>query len=142
MRLALEQADVAEKSGEVPVGAVLVADGKLIAAAGNTNIGENDCSAHAEINALRMAGRAMNNYRLEPATLYVTLEPCVMCAGAMVHARLERVVFGCYDNVAGAAGSIANILQTPFLNHRCDIVAGILEQECATKLRGFFASRR
>lgn len=142
MEHALAEARRARDAGEVPVGAVVVSNGVLLAAAGNSCVGDDDPCAHAEINALRQAGRAAANYRLTGATLYVTLEPCVMCAGALVHARIDRVVYGCADAEAGAAGSVANLLQTPFLNHRCDILAGILEAPCRELLQAFFRERR
>lgn len=142
MRLALAEALRAGEAGEVPVGAVVVVGGRLVAAAGNSCIADNDPCAHAEVNALRRAGAAIGNYRLPGAELYVTLEPCVMCAGAMVHARLTRVIYGCADPAAGAAGSMANILQTPFLNHRCGILAGVLESECRGLMMSFFEDRR
>ena len=142
MRIALAEAERGAVAGEVPVGALIVSDGQLVAVGRNTCIGAHDASAHAEINALRAAGAALGNYRLPGATLYVTLEPCVMCAGAIVNARLDAVVYGCADPAAGAAGSIANILQTPFLNHRCDVLAGVLETECRAILQNFFRDRR
>ncbi len=142
MQLALDQAVAAAGRGEVPVGAVLVRDNRLLASAGNRCIGDRDPSAHAEINALRAAGQRLGNYRLPGCVLYVTLEPCCMCAGALVHARVARVVYGCADPDAGAAGSACNLLQTPFLNHQCDIVSGVLEPECRDLLRDFFGARR
>lgn len=142
MRLALAEAVRAGDRGEVPVGAVMVAGDQLLAGAGNSCIGDNDPCAHAELNVLRAAGAALSNYRLSGTTLYVTLEPCVMCAGALVNARVERVVYGCADADAGAAGSIANVLQTPFLNHRCAILAGVLEGPCRELLQAFFRRRR
>jgi tRNA(adenine34) deaminase len=142
MRAALDEARRAADAGEVPVGAVVVVDDHAVAAAGNACIGENDPSAHAEIVAIRRAGAAIGNYRLTGTTLYATLEPCIMCAGAIVNARIERVVYGCADPEAGGAGSVVNILQTPFLNHRCDIVAGVLELPCRELLTAFFDARR
>lgn len=142
MRRALELADVAKVSGEVPVGAVLVHDGHVIAMGYNQPIGTHDPTAHAEIVALREAGKLLENYRLEDTTLYVTLEPCPMCAMAMVHARVKRVVFGAWDVKAGGAGSIVNIFTLPGLNHRVDVFGGVLMEECAEKLTKFFQTRR
>ena len=142
MRRALELADVAMVSGEVPVGAVLVQEGHVIAMGYNQPIGSHDPTAHAEIVALREAGKLLDNYRLENTTLYVTLEPCPMCASAIVHARVSRVVFGAWDAKAGGAGSIVNIFTLPQLNHRVDVFGGVLMDECAEKLTKFFRSRR
>ena len=142
MRRALELATLAAREGEVPVGAVLVKDGELIAEGRNRPIANHDPTAHAEIQLLRAAGKAMQNYRLSGTTLYVTLEPCPMCAGAIVHARVGRVVFAATDPRTGAAGSIYNILQSNELNHRCEVEGGVLAEESATLLRGFFRSRR
>jgi tRNA(adenine34) deaminase len=142
MRRALEMADVAMVSGEVPVGAVLVHEGHMIAMGYNQPIGSHDPTAHAEIVALREAGKLLDNYRLEDTTLYVTLEPCPMCASAIVHARVKRVVFGAWDPKAGGAGSIVNIFTLPELNHRVDVFGGVLMDECAAKLTTFFQKRR
>lgn len=142
MRRALELADVAAVSGEVPVGAVLVHEGHVIAMGYNQPIGTHDPTAHAEIVALREGGKLLDNYRLEDTTLYVTLEPCPMCAMAMVHARVKRVVFGAWDVKAGGAGSIVNIFTLPGLNHRVDAFGGVLMEECADKLTKFFKARR
>lgn len=143
MRRALELAACAEAEGEVPVGAVVVgADGEVIAEGWNRPISLSDPTAHAEINALRAAGQALGNYRLPGATLYVTLEPCAMCAGAMVHARVQRLVFGAPDPKTGAAGSVFDLLRAPALNHQVDVEGGVLEQECAAQLRSFFQRRR
>ena len=142
MRRALELADVALVSGEVPVGAVLVHEGHVIAMGYNQPIGSHDPTAHAEIVALREGGRLLDNYRLEDTTLYVTLEPCPMCASAIVHARVSRVVFGAWDVKAGGAGSIVNIFTLPGLNHRVDVFGGVLMEECAEKLTKFFRARR
>ena len=142
MRRALELADVAMVSGEVPVGAVLVHEGHVIAMGYNQPIGSHDPTAHAEIVALREAGKLLDNYRLEDTTLYVTLEPCPMCASAMVHARVSRVVFGAWDVKAGGAGSIVNIFTLPGLKHRVDVFGGVLMDECAEKLTKFFRARR
>jgi len=142
MKIALAEARKAEASGEVPVGAVIVVDGTVIARAFNQPIGLSDPTAHAEIAVLREACRSAGNYRLSGATMYCTVEPCMMCAGAMIHARLTRLVFGTPDPRAGSAGSIYNVLTDPRLNHRVEVVSGIHEEECAALLRGFFARRR
>jgi len=142
MRRALELARAAEASGEVPVGAVVVKDGAIVAEGWNRPIASNDPTAHAEINALRAAGAALGTYRLTGTTLYVTLEPCAMCASAMVHARVARLVFAATDPRAGAAGSVFNIVQHSALNHRVECTAGVLAEECSALLRGFFLARR
>lgn len=142
MRLALEQANKARAAGEVPVGAVLVSGDRMIAAGANRPIESHDPTAHAEIEALRCAGRALGSYRLTNTTLYVTLEPCPMCAMAIVHARVGRLVFGAWDPRAGAAGSITDIFALPGLNHRVDVFGGVLMEECGSLLRDFFAERR
>jgi tRNA(adenine34) deaminase len=142
MRAALERARAAAAEGEVPVGAVLVHGERIIAAGHNTPISSHDPTAHAEIEALRAGGRALGSYRLSDTTLYVTLEPCVMCASAMVHARVRRLVFGAWDPRAGAAGSIINVFALPGLNHRVDVFGGVLIDECAAVLLEFFAQRR
>lgn len=142
MRLALEQAVAAGARGEVPVGAVLVLGADVIAAGGNAPISSHDPTAHAEIEALRAGGRALGSYRLTDTTLYVTLEPCLMCASAIVHARVRRLVFGVWDPRAGAAGSIADVFSLPQLNHRVDVFGGVLMEECAQLLQQFFAARR
>jgi tRNA(adenine34) deaminase len=142
MRLALEQATAAGARGEVPVGAVLVRGADIIAAGGNAPLASHDPTAHAEIEALRAGGRALGSYRLTDTTLYVTLEPCVMCASAIVHARVRRLVFGAWDPRAGAAGSITDIFALPQLNHRVDVFGGVLMEECARLLQQFFAVRR
>lgn len=142
MRRALEQARSAAHAGEVPVGAVLVRDGEMIGAGSNQSISACDPTAHAEIVALRAAAARVGNYRLVDSTLYVTLEPCPMCAGAMIHARVARVVFGAADPRAGAAGTACNLLQTSFLNHRADVAGGLLAAECGALLREFFRARR
>ncbi len=143
MRAALEEARAAEEAGEVPVGAVLLGpDGQKIAVGQNRVIRDADPTAHAEMVALRLGGTALRNYRLDGCTLYVTLEPCAMCAGAMVHARLARVVFGGSDPKAGAAGSVLQVLNHAQLNHRPRIEAGLLAEACGEILRRFFASRR
>jgi tRNA(adenine34) deaminase len=142
MRLALEQARCARSGGEVPVGAVLVSGDRVIAGGANRPIVSHDPTAHAEIEALRAGGVALGSYRLTDTTLYVTLEPCPMCAMAIVHARVRRVVFGAWDPRAGAAGSLTDIFALPGLNHRVDVFGGVLMDECADLLREFFAGRR
>ena len=142
MQRALELAADAEARGEVPVGAVVVRDGNAIGDGYNRPISTSDATGHAEIIALRAAGRAEGNYRLPGCTLYVTLEPCVMCAGAIIHARLERVVFGAFDPKTGAAGSVFDTLISPRHNHRVTVTGGVLAEACAARLRGFFAARR
>src|SRR5262245_61918937 len=142
MALALEEARAAAAEGEVPVGAVVVADGRVLARARNRRETDADPTAHAELLALRQAARALCDWHLETATLYVTLEPCFMCAGALVNARLGRLVFGALDPKAGAVGSLANVPADPRLNHRLPVTAGVLAQECGDLLRAFFRSRR
>ena len=142
MMQALEQAKLAAQEGEVPVGAVLVQDGKVISKAFNRPISNHDPSAHAEMLALRSAAGEIENYRLPGSTLYVTLEPCVMCAGAMLHARVDRVVFGARDPKTGAAGSVVDIFSINQLNHQTTVDSGILESECGQVLRDFFKERR
>jgi tRNA(adenine34) deaminase len=142
MRLALEQANKARAAGEVPVGAVLVGGDCVVAGGANRPIGASDPTAHAEIEALRAAGQALGSYRLADTTLYVTLEPCPMCAMAIVHARVRRLVFGAWDRRAGAAGSVTDIFALPGLNHRVDVFGGVLMEECGSLLREFFAERR
>jgi tRNA(adenine34) deaminase len=142
MRLALEHAAAAQARGEVPVGSVLVRGDHVIAIGANSPITSNDPTAHAEIEALRAGGRALGSYRLTDTTLYVTLEPCAMCASAIVHARVRRLVFGAWDPLAGAAGSIVNVFTLPGLNHRVDVFGGVLMEECTAVLKQFFAQRR
>jgi len=142
MDLALSEAEKAMAAGEVPVGAVLVSAGTVVGRGYNRPISASDPTAHAEMLAIREAARALGNYRLREVTLYCTVEPCIMCAGAMVHARISRLVFGTPDPKAGAAGSIYNVLTDPRLNHRVEVVSGICEDRCAAILRTFFASRR
>jgi len=142
MRVALEHAAAAGARGEVPVGAVLVRADEIIATGANAPISSHDPTAHAEIEALRAGGRALGGYRLTDTTLYVTLEPCVMCAAAIVHARVRRLVFGAWDPRAGAAGSITDVFALPQLNHRVEVFGGVLMEECAGLLRQFFAARR
>lgn len=142
MKIALEQAKNAEKIGEVPVGAVLVLDEKLISKAHNQPISSNDPTAHAEIQVLREAGKELNNYRMPRSTLYVTLEPCTMCIGAMIHARVSRVVFGAFDERTGACGSCLDLSESECSNHSIDVQGGVLEEECKELLQSFFKSRR
>lgn len=143
MQLAFEQAQLAKQAGEVPVGAVLIdANGRLLSCSHNQVITQQDPCAHAEILAIREAAASIANYRLEGCTLFVTLEPCAMCAGAIVHARLKRVVFSCRDFKAGAAGSVYNLLRGFPLNHRVQIDEGILQKACGELLSDFFKSRR
>ncbi|HSD73414.1 MAG TPA: tRNA adenosine(34) deaminase TadA [Steroidobacteraceae bacterium] len=142
MRRALELAGRAEAAGEVPVGAVLVKDGAIIAEGWNHPISGRDPTSHAEIEAMRAGARALDSYRLSGTTLYVTLEPCPMCAAAMVHARIARLVFGAWDTRVGAAGSVFNLVSAPELNHRVDAFGGVLKDECGALLRRFFAQRR
>jgi tRNA(adenine34) deaminase len=142
MRAALAQAYAARAAGEVPVGAVLVRDEQIVAAGANRPIASHDPTAHAEIEVLRAAGTALASYRLTDTTLYVTLEPCVMCAAALVHARVRRVVFGAWDPRAGGAGSITDVFVLAGLNHRVDVFGGVLMDECAQLLQEFFAGKR
>jgi len=142
MQAALEQARRAAASGEIPVGAVVVVGNAVVAAGRNRSIGDHDPSAHAEIMALREAGTVLSNHRLRNATLYVTLEPCAMCVGAIVQARIDRLVFGAYDPKAGAAGSVIDLTDSPAFNHRFDVMGGVLADECGALLREFFESRR
>jgi len=142
MRLALEEAEKARAAGEVPVGAVIVLKGDILAAAHNSPIGLNDPSAHAEILAIRRAGERMKNYRLTGTTLYVTLEPCVMCAAAILQARVSRVVFGAEDPKSGGAVSLYRILQDERLNHRAELTGGVLKEACGEILSRFFREKR
>jgi tRNA(adenine34) deaminase len=142
MRRALELAREAESQNEVPVGAVIVRDGTILGEGFNRPISSADPTAHAEIVALRSAAARLGTYRLLGTTLYVTLEPCAMCAGAIVHARVGRVVYGARDPKAGAAGSVLGVLQHPALNHRVACTRGVLAAECAELLRAFFLARR
>jgi tRNA(adenine34) deaminase len=142
MRRALSLAEAAEAEGEVPVGALVVRGDEVLGEGWNRPVAAHDPTAHAEVNALRAAAQAVGNYRLIGATLYVTLEPCPMCAGAIQHARIERVVFGAYDPRAGAAGSRFSILQSPHALRRVDVRGGVLHEECAQRLKAFFRKRR
>jgi tRNA(adenine34) deaminase len=142
MRRALELARTAEAEGEVPVGAVLVHNEAIIATGHNRPIAGCDPTAHAEIEALRAGARRLGGYRLADTILYVTLEPCLMCAAALVHARVRRLVFGAFDPQAGAAGSLLDVFKLNALNHRVDVFGGVLAEECGALLRGFFERRR
>jgi tRNA(adenine34) deaminase len=142
MRLAIERAREAERHGDVPIGAVIAREGEPIAVAGNERELRRDPTAHAEILAIRAAAEAMGGWRLPGTTIYVTLEPCAMCAGAIVLARIPEVVYGAHDPKAGAAGSVLDVLGQPALNHRPLVTAGVLEEECAALLQDFFAARR
>jgi tRNA(adenine34) deaminase len=142
MRVALELAQEAANSGEVPVGAVVVRDGEIIGRGCNAPIGQHDPSAHAEIRALRDAAARSGNYRLVDCSLYVTLEPCAMCAGAIMHARIARVVYGAKDPKTGAAGSVVDLFAEPRLNHHCEVQGGLLADACGGLLSRFFSARR
>jgi tRNA(adenine34) deaminase len=142
MRLALREAERALEHGDVPIGAVLVREGEIVAAGHNERELRQDPTAHAEVIALREAARALESWRLLDTVVYVTLEPCAMCAGAIVLARVPRVVFGASDPKAGACGSVLDVLAEPRLNHRPDVAGGLLAEECGELLSGFFASRR
>lgn len=142
MRLALAQASHAQALGEIPVGAVVVQDNKVIATGFNQPIGLHDPTAHAEVMALRAAAAVLGNYRLPGCTLYVTLEPCIMCSGAIMHARLDRIVFGARDPKTGVAGSVMDIFANRQINHHARAEGGVLEQECSQLLKDFFAMRR
>jgi tRNA(adenine34) deaminase len=142
MREALRQARKAYDADEVPVGAIVVRGDKIIARAHNQVELLKDATAHAEMLALTQAEAAVGDWRLIDCELYVTKEPCPMCAGALIHTRVRRVIFGCADPASGAAGSVVNLLQMPTLNHRCDIAVGILENECAAILKDFFRQKR
>ena len=143
MRLALDQARAAEAADEVPVGAIVVSStGEVLGVGNNQVLRSSDPTAHAEIIALRAAGLALNNYRLLGCTLFCTLEPCAMCAGAILHARISRLVFAARDPKAGACGSVLSVMNHPSLNHRAEITEGVLADECGAMLTGFFRSRR
>lgn len=142
MRLALDLAHEAAIAGEVPVGAIVVKDGVIIGRGSNAPIGTHDPTAHAEIAAMRDAAQHLANYRLVDCTLYVTLEPCAMCAGAIQHARIARLVFGANDPKTGACGSVVNLMTEPKLNHHTEITGGIMAAECGLKLSDFFSTRR
>ena len=142
MQIAINEANIAKDEGEIPVGAVIVQNNKLIVKAHNKPILNHDPTAHAEVEALRKAGRKLKNYRLPGSTLYVTLEPCAMCLGAMTHARIERIVFGTSDPKTGVCGSKADLTSEAFFNHRIKVQGGVLEKETKNLLQSFFKSRR
>ena len=142
MRLALDEAEDAAEAGEVPVGAVIVRDGEVLARAGNASVSSTDATAHAELLAIQAASAVLGDQRLSGCTLYVTLEPCAMCAGAIVLSRVERVVFGAWDPKAGMGGSVADLLRNPKLNHSPEVQGGVLEAECGALLSGFFREKR
>ena len=142
MQLALQLAQAAAQAGEVPVGAIIVKDGVVIGRGGNAPIGNHDPTAHAEIVAMREAAKHLGNYRLIDCTLYVTLEPCAMCCGAIQHARITRLVYGASDPKTGACGSIINIMAEPKLNHHTKVIDGVLAEECGAVLTDFFRQRR
>jgi len=142
MQIAIQEAVKAEQMGEVPVGAILVKDGFLIAKAHNQPISKNDPTAHAEIQLLRTAGNTLKNYRLTGTSLYVTLEPCAMCLGAIMHARVDRLIFGAYDPKTGVCGSSENFMEASCFNHKIAIASGVLENESKQILKNFFNSRR
>jgi len=142
MQQALRLAQKAERQDEVPVGAIIVKDNKIIAEGWNQPIQNNDPSAHAELTAMRNAGSALKNYRLTETTLYVTLEPCSMCVGAMIHGRVQRLVFGAYDMRTGATGSAINLIGDAIHNHQVEVQGGVLENECKQLLQNFFKKRR
>jgi tRNA(adenine34) deaminase len=142
MSLALVDARAASAAGDVPVGALVVRDGEVLARAANRTVRDQDATAHAEVLAIRAASVALGRWRLDDCTLYVTLEPCAMCAGAIVLARIARVVLGAWDSKAGMVGSVGDLLRHPRLNHRAEVAGGVLEAECAAALREFFAERR
>lgn len=142
MRQALEQARLAGEQGEVPVGAVVIHEGRILGLGHNRNLLDRDPSAHAEIVALRQAAAALGNHRLGGCAMFVTIEPCAMCAGAILHARLARLVYGAHDPKAGAAGSVLEVLNHPQLNHKVELTSGVLAGQCSEMLRVFFRSRR
>ena len=142
MKIAISEANLANNEGEIPVGAVIIQNNKLIVKAHNQPIINHDPTAHAEVEALRKAGRKLKNYRLSGSTLYVTLEPCAMCLGAMMHARIERVVFGASDPKTGVCGSKADLTSETFFNHRIKVQGGVLEKETKNLLQSFFKSKR
>ena len=142
MERALVEAAAAADGGEVPVGAVIVRDGELIATGQNRNLRDHDPSAHAEIMALRAAGAALGNYRLENCEMYVVIEPCAMCAGALVHARVKRLIYGAKDPKAGAVDSVMQVVNHPRLNHRMEVTVGVLEDRCAGMVKQFFRAKR
>ena len=142
MEIAINEANLAKDMGEIPVGAVIIQNGKLISQAHNEPISKNDPSAHAEINALRIAGQKLQNYRITNSTLYVTLEPCAMCFGAIMHARINRIVYGAYDPKTGVCGSYIDLSNAYFFNHKIHIKGGVLENICSKLLKDFFKIKR
>ena len=142
MKLALELAKKAELKNEVPVGALIVQDGKIIGRGMNTSISDYDPTSHAEINAIREAAKAIKNYRLKDCTIYVTLEPCAMCVGAIQHARIEKIIYGARDPKTGACGSMIDLISVKEINHHAEALGGILEKECGQILKDFFLSKR
>jgi tRNA(adenine34) deaminase len=142
MELALAEARMAAEAGEVPVGALVIINGEIIGRAGNRNLRDHDPTAHAEILALRQAAQHLGNHRLTGCTLYATIEPCAMCAGAVIHARIARLVYGAKDSKAGAAGSILEVINHPRLNHKMEVVSGVLDDRCSEILQEFFRRRR
>lgn len=142
MELALAEARMAAEAGEVPVGALVISNGEIIGRAGNRNLRDHDPTAHAEILALRQAAEHLGNHRLTGCTLYATIEPCAMCAGAVIHARIARLVYGAKDPKAGAAGSILEVINHPRLNHKMEVVSGVLDDRCSEILQDFFRRRR
>jgi len=142
MNLALEQARIAEEEGEVPVGAILIKDGILVAQAHNQPISTNDPTAHAEIQLIRAAGEKFKNYRLTGTSLYVTLEPCAMCLGAIMHARIKRIIYGAHDLKTGVCGSSENLMEANCFNHKINLVSGVLKNESKQLLKNFFITRR
>jgi len=142
MELALAEARLAADAGEVPVGDLVIRDGEIIARAGNRNLRDHDPSAHAEIVALRQAADHLGNHRLTGCVLYATIEPCAMYAGAIIHARISRLVYGATDVKAGAAGSVLDVINHPRLNHKLEVISGVLADECSLILKNFFSSRR
>jgi tRNA(adenine34) deaminase len=142
LRAAIAEARAAERDGEVPVGAVVVHQGEIIARGNNRVLRDSDPTAHAEVVAMRAAGAMLGNYRLEGCTLYATLEPCAMCAGAILHARIERLVYAAGDPKAGACGSVLSVMNHPQLNHKVEVVSGLLAEECGAMLTSFFRKRR
>jgi tRNA(adenine34) deaminase len=142
LRAAIDEALAAERDGEVPVGAVVVFEGAIVGRGNNRVLRDSDPTAHAEIIAMRAAGQARGNYRLENCTLYVTLEPCAMCAGAILHARIKRLVYAAADPKGGACGSVLSVMNHPQLNHKVEVEAGLLAEECGALLTNFFRARR
>jgi tRNA(adenine34) deaminase len=142
LRAAIDEAKAAERDGEVPVGAVVVFEGAIVGRGNNRVLRDSDPTAHAEVVAMRAAGQTRGNYRLENCTLYVTLEPCAMCAGAILHARIQRLVYAATDPKAGACGSVLSVMNHPQLNHKVQVEAGLLAEECGALLTNFFRARR